>query len=252
MATIGIIPARGGSKRLPGKNIIPFCGRPLLGWTVIQLRACKLVDRVYVSTDSDEIARVADLYGAIVHMREDPEESNDIVGGGVPIGKVVEKYCDIEDSVMTPFCTGPLRLPGDFDKLISKHYEVGRKTVISQSRLKEVVIQKVISVDVMKPYLIYKEPRPWEPELDRYIDGNCTVGNVVSVREYMRLLKVTGGMDPHGMIINRRIGPMYFILFDRWQNHDIDTQDDFDICEYLFMKHNLQEVWNEYWERLRA
>jgi CMP-N,N'-diacetyllegionaminic acid synthase len=64
-----IIPARGGSKGLPGKNIIDLCGHPLLAWTVACARACAAVQGVWVSTDDAEIAAVAENYGAGVIER---------------------------------------------------------------------------------------------------------------------------------------------------------------------------------------
>lgn len=63
---IGIIPARGGSKGLPRKNILAFCGRPLITWTIERARACKYLDDIIVSTDDREIAAVSKKYGAEV------------------------------------------------------------------------------------------------------------------------------------------------------------------------------------------
>lgn len=61
---VALIPARAGSKGIPGKNLVPLGGRPLLAWTVEAALACPLVDRVIVSTDSEEIARAAERHGA--------------------------------------------------------------------------------------------------------------------------------------------------------------------------------------------
>ena len=56
---LAVIPARGGSKRIPRKNIRPFCGRPMLAWPVAAARDSGCFDRIVVSTDDDEIAEVA-------------------------------------------------------------------------------------------------------------------------------------------------------------------------------------------------
>lgn len=61
---LGIIPARGGSKSIPRKNIKPFLGRPLIGWAIETLKKCQSIDRVIVSTDDEEIAAVAREYSA--------------------------------------------------------------------------------------------------------------------------------------------------------------------------------------------
>lgn len=63
--TIAIIPARGGSKGIPGKNLLPFCGKPLLAWSIEQALSSKYIKSVYVSSDDDEILEVAESYGAI-------------------------------------------------------------------------------------------------------------------------------------------------------------------------------------------
>mgnify|MGYP001338448540 CR=1 FL=1 len=59
MSVLGIVPARGGSKRIPDKNIIPFCGRPMLSYVLEAARASGIFDKIHVSTDSNKIATVA-------------------------------------------------------------------------------------------------------------------------------------------------------------------------------------------------
>jgi len=66
---IAIIPARGGSKRIPGKNIKLFHGKPIIAYSIEAAKASGLFDLILVSTDSDEIAEVAAHYGASVHRR---------------------------------------------------------------------------------------------------------------------------------------------------------------------------------------
>jgi CMP-N,N'-diacetyllegionaminic acid synthase len=63
---VGVIPARGGSKGLPGKNIKNFCGMPLIAYTILAAQDAGIFDRVVVSTDTSEIADVAKAYGAEV------------------------------------------------------------------------------------------------------------------------------------------------------------------------------------------
>jgi len=63
---IGVIPARGGSKGLPGKNIRPLFGKPLIAWTIDAAKKSKYLDRVIISTDDSKIAKVAKKFGAQV------------------------------------------------------------------------------------------------------------------------------------------------------------------------------------------
>lgn len=69
MRTIAIIPARGGSKRLIGKNIYPLFGKPLMAYTIEALKQCDFVDAIYVSSDDDAILQVAEEWGAIALKR---------------------------------------------------------------------------------------------------------------------------------------------------------------------------------------
>jgi CMP-N-acetylneuraminic acid synthetase len=66
MKTVGFIFARGGSKGLPGKNIRPLMGKPLIAWSIEQALSVNRIEKVIVSTDSEEIANVARAYGAEV------------------------------------------------------------------------------------------------------------------------------------------------------------------------------------------
>lgn len=74
---LAIIPARGGSKRIPGKNIRPFCGKPILAYSIQTARDSGLFDRIIVSTDSPKIAEVACQYGAEVPFWRSPTTSDD-------------------------------------------------------------------------------------------------------------------------------------------------------------------------------
>lgn len=76
MKTLGLIPARGGSKGVPRKNIREICGKPLIAWTIEAALAAKGLDRVVVSTEDEEIAAVARRYGADVLLRP-PELATD-------------------------------------------------------------------------------------------------------------------------------------------------------------------------------
>ncbi|WP_018145938.1 pseudaminic acid cytidylyltransferase [Thioalkalivibrio sp. AKL6] len=81
---VAIIPARGGSKRIPRKNIRSFCGKPMIAWSIEAARASGCFDRVIVSTDDSEIAAVAEEHGAEVPFRR-PAELADDHTGTVPV-----------------------------------------------------------------------------------------------------------------------------------------------------------------------
>ena len=69
MRTVAIIPARGGSKRLKGKNIYPLLGKPLMVYTIEALQACDFVDEIFVSSDDEAILEVGRQAGATALKR---------------------------------------------------------------------------------------------------------------------------------------------------------------------------------------
>jgi pseudaminic acid cytidylyltransferase len=74
---VAVIPARGGSKRIPRKNVKPFCGRPMIAWAISAAESSACFDRILVSTDDDEIAEVARSLGAEVPFKRPSELSGD-------------------------------------------------------------------------------------------------------------------------------------------------------------------------------
>ena len=77
MDSVAIITARGGSKRIPKKNIRDFCGKPIIAYSIEAALECGLFERVIVSTDSEEIAEISRRYGAEVPFMRSEENAND-------------------------------------------------------------------------------------------------------------------------------------------------------------------------------
>jgi N-acylneuraminate cytidylyltransferase len=77
---LAVIPARGGSKRIPRKNIKAFCGRPMIAWSIEAALASDCFDAIFVSTDDPEIAEVAKAHGATVPFMRPAELSDDHTG----------------------------------------------------------------------------------------------------------------------------------------------------------------------------
>jgi len=116
-----VIIAKGGSVRIPRKNLADVAGKPLVAWSILQCLAAEQITRVWVSTDDDEIQHVSESYGATVIRR--PEWMNNSHTGGVPyihaLMELREKYeMDLATIVMP---TSPLRLPGDLDRMIDAY-----------------------------------------------------------------------------------------------------------------------------------
>lgn len=92
MGNIAIITARGGSKRIPKKNIKEFCGKPIIAYAIRAAIDSGIFEEVMVSTDSEEIAKVAEQYGAKVPFMRRKQTSNDFATTADVLTEVLEDY----------------------------------------------------------------------------------------------------------------------------------------------------------------
>jgi len=92
MNLIAIITARGGSKRIPKKNVKEFCGKPIIAYSIEAALQSELFDEVMVSTDSEEIKVIAESYGANVPFMRSEETSNDFAVTADVVEEVIHEY----------------------------------------------------------------------------------------------------------------------------------------------------------------
>jgi pseudaminic acid cytidylyltransferase len=120
-----VIPARGGSKRIPRKNIKEFCGKPMISWSIDAALQSGCFDRIVVSTDDVEIAELAAKCGAEVPFFRPEELSDDYTGTKAVIAHVIKrlKLGESDAPVCCIYATAPFIQPADIrsglDKLIS-------------------------------------------------------------------------------------------------------------------------------------
>ena len=116
---VAIIPARGGSKGILNKNIIDFCGKPLIAWTIEQCLYSKYISDVWVTSDSQEILNIAEKYGAKTIKRPD-SISGDLASSEAAwmhAIEIIQRDSKI-DLVFAPQVTSPLREIQDIDNAI--------------------------------------------------------------------------------------------------------------------------------------
>ena len=118
---LAIIPARGGSKGLPGKNVRPLLGKPLIGWSIEHAQQSKYVDEIFISTDSQDIADVAENFGVKVPELRPMELAVDTAPSSAFIIYTIEKFTK-EGNPFDYFIllepTSPLRDVEDVDRSI--------------------------------------------------------------------------------------------------------------------------------------
>jgi len=107
MSKLAIIPARGGSKRIPMKNIKNFSGKPIIAYSIEAALSSNLFDEVMVSTDNFEIAEIAKQYGATVPFFRSEENSNDFAGTVDVLLEVMQHYESQNRTFETACCIYP-------------------------------------------------------------------------------------------------------------------------------------------------
>lgn len=116
---LAVIPARGGSKRIPRKNIRDFCGKPIIAYSIEAARQSNCFDRIIVSTDDEEIAAVARDWGAETPFVRPAELSNDYAGTVPVIKHAIEWFIDNQERPELACCiyaTAPFIIPQDLQR----------------------------------------------------------------------------------------------------------------------------------------
>jgi CMP-N-acetylneuraminic acid synthetase len=130
---LAIIPARGGSKGLPRKNIKPLLGKPLVAWTIEQAKKSKYIDRIVVSTEDMEIAEIAKEYGAEIierpeELAKDESPTIDAIFHALEVLKAENYNLDI---IILLQPTSPLRKAEDIDNAMELFFNSVCEAVVS-------------------------------------------------------------------------------------------------------------------------
>ena len=193
---LGITPARGGSKGIPRKNLREVSGKPLIAWTIGAARESKLLDRYVVSTEDEEIARVAREYGAEVLERPANLATDDASPLGVLQHAIKEIPCS---TIVVLQATCPVRRKGLIDESIKEFFENDCDSLATGFICKYVEYAK-------------NDLRRQDIKGFFYDDGNVYI---------IRTDLVKNG-DRYGKKIGRKI-------ISSWENVDID--DEFDLWQ---------------------
>jgi pseudaminic acid cytidylyltransferase len=132
--TLAVIPARGGSKRIPRKNIKPFCGRPMIAWSIDAARASGCFDHIAVSTDDEEIAEVARRAGADVPFMRPAQLADDQTATMPVIAHAIDWYAADNRSPALACCiyaTAPFLRPGDIQRGLETLRHSGSRFALS-------------------------------------------------------------------------------------------------------------------------
>lgn len=131
---IAIIPARGGSKRIPQKNVIDFCGKPMIAWTILAAKESGLFDRILVSTDDSHIAATSKKWGAeapFLRTNAADDYANVSAATVSALDQALEYWGESYTSVIQLMANCPLRSASDIRRAVNQFEENGRSFQIS-------------------------------------------------------------------------------------------------------------------------
>ena len=218
MKTIAIIPARGGSKRLPNKNVLLLNGMPLIAHSILYAQAnARVIDEIYVSTDDATIKEIAIAYGAKVIDRP-IEISGDLEPTISALQHVLKSIDDEIESVILLQPTNPLRSGNLLVEAFEKYKSGALDSLFSVTRSYQKLGKIIESNFIPFNYEVGQRSQDLEPLF--YENG---------------LLYITkAALISKGTIISENSFP--FEVDHVFAKVDIDTQDDLEYAEYLIEK----------------
>lgn len=231
MRVVQIICAKGFSRRIPRKNLHPFCGHPLVYWPILQGMTAKLVDEVIVSTESEEIAAVAEELGAEVFMRQ--YKDDDATPGGVPFFEVLDSLLakgrvTKEDIVVSAWAPNCLLRPGDTDRMVRTLMHLNRQTFGACESLPLRSEERTISIDVRIGPNQAKHVINCINIPANYSDtGTILIGKSITSASYIKMYY----REPAPVHLQR--GVTYYMDVEGWQMQDMDTPEEMELGEVL-------------------
>lgn len=220
MNLLALIPARGGSKGVPRKNIKSLHGKPLIGWSIDAAKKSRFIDKVVVSTEDDEIAAIARDLGAEIPFMRPIELAADDTPGIAPVMHTIENLPEF-DWVILLQPTSPLRTAEDIDGIVRFCIEHDAPSAVS-----------VYVVD-KHPYLMYQRDEterlqpliPDKPDITRRQD----LPPVYALNGALYLARIDWLKERQSLIGPETLG----YVMSTESSADIDTPLDWQWVEFL-------------------
>ncbi|MBU3217117.1 NTP transferase domain-containing protein [Clostridium estertheticum] len=220
---LAIIPARGGSKSIPNKNIMSICGKPLIAYTIDAGKKSKYIDEIIVSTDSDVIKVIAEQYGAKVPFLRPEELSNDTSKSIDVVMHAINFYKknDVSyDYVILLQPTSPLRTFEHLDNAIEKLIESNSTSLVSVCEADEnPVLMRRIENEKLKEVISFEGTNLRRQDLPTFYKFNGALY-----------------INSNGMLINKRKfvdeNTVPYVM-DKESSIDIDTMLDARLVELI-------------------
>jgi len=226
---VAIILARGGSKGIPGKNLIDFCGKPLIVWTIEQLQHAKGIHSIWVSSDSEAILAVSQGCGAEIIQRpaEISGDSATSESGWLHAVELIGDRAGNADIILAPQVTSPLREPSDLERGLSDFFAQKCDSMFSCSVAEDLFFWKKQSDGVWQSVNYdYKNRSRRQDIPTQYIEnGSFYIFKKEVLRKYN----------------NRLGGKIGITQMEFWKMFEIDSMEDLRMCEALMKAFSLNK-----------
>lgn len=229
MKVLGIIPARGGSRRVPRKNIRLLAGKPLIVYTIEAALHSTSIERLVVSTDDEEIAEVARKWGAEVPFLRPAELAKSDTPDQPVFLHVLEWLKDNDDYepeiVVNLRPTTPFKTPQIIDRVVKKIRDTGA----------DIVRTMTLVEGVHHPYWMYRLSEDGSAEL---ISGDIKLSKYYQRQLLPPVYRINGVVDAmkthiiykENILDNQN---MKGVIISEKESMDVDTEFDFMLCEYI-------------------
>lgn len=229
-----VIPARGGSQRIPRKNIKEFCGKPMIAWSIEAAQETACFDRIIVSTDDDEIADVAKTYGAGIPFIRPAALADDYAGTTPVIAHAIQWHIDhdeLPDHVCCIYATAPFIQAEDIKRGLDLLLSSGADYTFSVASY-AFPIQRAIRITNDQRVKMF-QPKHFNTRSQDFEDAWHDAGQFYWGRASAWL--------EERKIFTSNAAP---IILPRHRVQDIDTQEDWEFAQLMFDVLRLKKVTN--------
>lgn len=220
---LAIIPARGGSKRLPRKNVLDLCRKPLIAWSIDAARTSKYIDKIIVSSDDEEILKISKKYGADI-LKRPPELASDNATTFDAIKHSIDNV-DRYDYVVLLQPTSPLRNSKHIDEAIKLLEFKNADAVVSVCEMEHSPLwSNTLNEDMsMQGFLKEEVLNKRSQDLEKYYRINGAI----------YICKTDKLLEEKSFFLKENI---FAYLMDRESSVDIDEEIDFRVAEVMKSK----------------
>jgi pseudaminic acid cytidylyltransferase len=219
-----VIPARGGSKRIPRKNIREFCGKPMIAWSIEAAQASQCFDHIIVSTDDAEIADVARQWGAGVPFMRPEELADDFAGTTPVVAHAVQWFLDQNtepEAVCCLYATAPFVQSADLRQGLDLLRKNPSDRFVFTATTYASPIQRALKINPRSGQV-----KMWQPE-------NFSKRSQDLEEAYHDAGQFYWGMPPAWLKAGNLFEGSQALPLPRWRVQDIDTEDDWARAELM-------------------